>query len=156
MRSLLALLLVGFLLLGLGSVLVADSPYESNVVSERNPVAPERPATLNRTTAASYLVEYEQTLLYNGLLGSRGFTLDPSDEVRTNCVTRSVNETADGFRAGLRCRGRIVDTKRLVQPPEVSYTVTYSTTEDTVRELAIEGYPSGERGELRERPTAAR
>lgn len=157
MRLLPALVIAGVILLGISTVLVADSPYDPNVVSERNPFAPERPATLTETTATAYLVDYEQTQLYNDLLGSRGYTFDRGDDVRADCTAVSTNQTAtDRFRVRLRCNGEIEDTYRLVQPIMFSYTVTYSITEDSQRELSIRGYPYSSRAELRRRPSSAK
>lgn len=147
---------VGILLVGLGTVLVADSPYDSNVVSERNPFAPERPASLNSTTAASYLVTYEETRLYNDILGSRGYTFDMHDTVRAECTAIVTNQTdADQVRVRLRCNGGIHDTNRLLQPSEFAYTVTYRVTEETEEQLAIQGFPYRSRNSLRPRPSTA-
>lgn len=147
---------VGILLVGLSTVLVADSPYDTNVVSERNPFAPERPASLNRTTAASYLLQYEETRLYNDILGSRGYTFDRHDTVRAECTAITTNQTdANQFRVRLRCNGGIDDTNRLIQPSEFSYTVMYRVTEETEAQLAIEGYPYRSRNSLRPRPSTA-
>ncbi|MFC6988519.1 hypothetical protein ACFQJD_06985 [Haloplanus sp. GCM10025708] len=155
MRTLAAVLVV-VLLLG-SSVLVADSPYDSNVESEENPFAPERPATLDRTTATAYLVDYERTRLYNDLLSSRGHTVDGGDDVRTNCTAVSRERvTEDRFRVRLRCRGEIADVYRLVQPTGFTYTVTYRLTANTQEQLAIRGYPYAERDDLRPRPRPAK
>lgn len=147
---------VGILLVGLSTVLVADSPYDSDVVSERNPFAPDRPASLNSTTAASYLVAYEETRLYNDILRSRGYTFDTHDTVRTACTAIATNRTdADEFRVRLRCEGGIDDANRLIQPSEFSYTVTYGVAGETEAQLAIEGYPYRSRNSLRPRPSTA-
>lgn len=156
MRRLIVLIIVGAVLSAVGTGLVADSPYDSNVVSERNPFAPERPATLNATTAASYLIDYEQTRLYNDLLRSRGHTLDRGDDVRTDCATISANQTAtDRFRVRLQCHGEIVDTYRLIQPTKFTYTVTYSIDDTAQKQVSIRGYPYSARDELRQRPPSA-
>lgn len=156
MRPLIVFLIVSAVLSVVGTGLVADSPYEPNVVSERNPFAPERPATLNATTATSYLVDYEQTRLYNDLLRSRGHTLDRSDDVRTDCTGISSNQTAtDRFRVRLQCHGEIADTYRLIQPTKVTYTVTYSINDTTQKQVSIRGYPYSVRDELRQRPPSA-
>ena len=155
MRPLIALLVVGGVLL-VGTGLVADSPYKPNVVSEQNPFAPERPATLDGTAATSYLVDYERTRLYNDLLRSRGYVLERGDDVRADCTALSSNRTAtDRFRVQLQCRGEITDTYRLVQPTEFTYTVAYSMTENAQKELSVRGYPYSPRDELRQRPPSA-
>lgn len=157
MRRLVALVAgVGILLLGASTVVVSDSPYDPNVVSERNPFAPERPAHLDESTAASFLVEYEETRFYDDLLGSRDHTFDTHDTVRAACTATATNRTgADRFRVRLHCEGGIDDTKRIVDPTQFSYTVTYRMTEDAVAQLAIRDYPFASRDELRVRPTAA-
>ncbi|WP_396613516.1 hypothetical protein ACH9L7_16375 (plasmid) [Haloferax sp. S1W] len=153
---LIVFVVVGVVVLGVSTVLVVDSPYDSNVVSEQNPFAPERPETITQTTAVAYLVEYEETRLYNDLLGSRGYTFDRRDEVRARCTAISVLEIGDEqFRVRLRCHGRIRDAYRLVRPPTYTYTVTYRITETTLEERSIEDYPFSSRDELRERPPSA-
>lgn len=156
MRPLVALIVVGAVLSAVGTGLVADSPYDPNVVSERNPFAPERPATLDETTAISYLIDYERTRLHNDLLRSRGHTLDRGDDVRTDCTEISANETAtDRFRVRLSCHGEIVDTYRLIQPTEFTYTATYSINDTTQKQVSIRGYPYSVRDDLRQRPASA-
>lgn len=157
MRRLTAILVIGsVILLGIGSVVSANSPYDSNVHSEKNPFAPERPATLNNTTASVYLIEYEQTRLYNDLLRSRGYMLDSGDDVRTDCTVVSTNQTTTSqFRVRLRCHGAIMDTNRLIQPTDFIYNVTYSVTEDSQRQLSLHGYPYSVRDDLRQRPPSA-
>ncbi|WP_231182936.1 hypothetical protein [Haladaptatus sp. DYF46] len=154
MKALVAIVVVGIALLGVGSLLVEDSPYDGNTVSERNPVVPERPATLDGAAARKYLIDYERIRLFNDLLASRGHTLDTNDDVRADCTAVSTTETAsDRFRVRLSCHGRIVDTNRLVQPTDFRYTVTYSITEDSLEERALHGYPYESRDELHERPS---
>lgn len=154
MRRLAVLVTVCAVLSVVGTGFVADSPYEPNVESDRNPFAPERPATLDGTTATSYLVDYEETRLYNDLLRSRRYTLGRSDDVRTNCTGISRNETeTDRFRIRLRCHGEIVDAYRLVQPTEFTYTVTYSIDDGTEKQVSIRGYPYSARNELRRPPS---
>ncbi|MFH5799016.1 hypothetical protein [Haladaptatus sp. CMAA 1911] len=154
MKALVAIIVVGIALLGVGTLLVEDSPYDENVVSEHNPFVPERPATLDGAAARKYLIDYERTLLSNDLLASRGYTLDTDDNVRADCTAISTTETtSDRFRVRLRCHGRIVDTNRLVQPTDFGYTVTYSITEDSLEVRALHGYPYESRDELRERPS---
>ncbi len=148
---------VVLLSLAASSVIVADSPYDSNVVAERNPFAPERPATVNETTAVTYLVAYEETRFQNDLLRSRGQTIDTRDEVRTDCTAAAANRTAAGaVRVRLRCSGGVHDTYRLVQPTDFTYTVTYWMTDAGVEQLAVHNYPYASRDQLRPRPTAAR
>lgn len=148
-----ALLVGGALLLGFGSVLVADSPYDSNNEVERNPVAPERPPTLNETTAVRYISQYEETIFSNSILSSRGYTLDQHDEIRATCDATSVTQTdTEQFRVRLRCTGRVIDTNRLIQPSTASYTVEYRVTSDMEEQLALKGYPYSARDELRDRP----
>ena len=155
MRLLLALLVAGVALLGATTVLVADSPYDSNVVSERAPFAPERPATLDRTTAAAYLVDYERMRLRNDLLSAREYTLDRRDDVRATCTSTSVAPTeAGGFRVRLRCRGDVEDAYRLFEPGGFSYTVTYRLAENSTEQLRIRGYPYQQRDELRRQPSS--
>lgn len=155
MKVLVAFVIVGILLLGIGTVLVEDSPYDGNVVSERNPLVPERPATLNGAAARKYLIDYERTRLYNDLLASRGHTFDTGDDVKADCTALSTTETASGrFRVRLRCHGGILDTYRLVQPTDFRYTVTYSITEDSLEERSLRGYPYESRDEHRRRPVA--
>jgi hypothetical protein len=114
-RPLIVLLIAGAVLSVVGTGLVADSPSEPNVASERNPSVPERPAILNDTTAASYLVDSERTRLYNDLLRSRGYTLDRGDDVLADCTTVSSNRTRTArFRVRLRCHDAIEDTYRLI------------------------------------------
>lgn len=152
MRKVVALLVVvAALLVGASTALVADSPYDSNVVSEQNPFAPERPEALDRTTASVYLVEYEEQRLHNDLLASRDFVLDQHDEVMTNCTAASVEKVDETFRVRLDCRGRIDDAKRFDQPSAVEYTVTYRMTSESVEQLRIQGYPFENRDELRNR-----
>jgi hypothetical protein len=154
MKVLVALVAVGIALLGIGTVLVEDSPYDENVVSERNPLVPERPATLDGAAARKYLIDYERTLLYNDLLASRGHTFDRGDDVRTDCTALSTTETASGrFRVRLRCHGEITDTNRLVQPTDFTYTVAYSITEDSREASVLRGYPYEPRDELHQRPS---
>ncbi len=156
MRRLTVVLIVAGTL-AVSTVLVADSPYSPTIVSEQNPFAPDRPATLNRTTATTHLIDYEQTRLYNGLLGSRGYSIDDGDDIRADCTASSVNQTAtDEFRIQLQCRGEIEDVYRLIQPTSHSYTVTYSIGEENIEELSIEGYPFSSRDELRPRPPSAK
>lgn len=138
------------LLLGASTLLVADSPYDPNVHSERNPSAPDRPATLNRTTVTAYLLDYEQTRLANDLLATRGHMLDMNDDVIASCNTISVSETdTERFRVQLRCIGGIDDTKRLFEPGEFSYRVTYRVTENETQQIKIRNYPYNERDSLR-------
>lgn len=152
----LAVLLMVVGVVGLSTVLVADSPYSQTRVSEQNPFAPERPAVFNRTTSTAYLIDYEQTLLYNDLLGSRGYSIDDGDDIRADCTAISVNQTApEEFRIQLQCRGEIEDVYRLIQPTSHSYTVTYSIGKEHIEELSIEGYPFSPRDKLRPRPPSA-
>jgi hypothetical protein len=156
MRTIVAFLAVGAVLIGVSTVLVADSPYDPNIAVERSPFAPERPATFDRTTAIAYIGNYERTRLQNDLLASRGYTLDLHDETRIECTTISANRTAtDDFRVRLQCNGKIIDTKRLFDSGRFSYTVTYRLTETTQEQLEIRGYPFNGRDELRPRPTTA-
>lgn len=157
MRRLTAILVIGsVILLGVGSVVTANSPYDSNVHSDKNPFAPDRPATLNKTTASTYLIEYEQTRLYNDLLRSRGYMLDSGDDVRTDCTVVSTNQTTPSqFRVRLRCHGAIVDTHRLTQPTDFSYTALYSVTAESQQQLSLHGYPYSVRDDLRQRPPSA-
>jgi hypothetical protein len=155
-RPFTVLVAVSAVLFGVGTGLVADSPYDPNVVSERNPFAPERPATFNGTTATSYLIDYEETRLYNDLVRSRGHTFDRGDDVRAACTGLSATRTAtDQFRVRLRCHGEIEDVYRLIQPTEFTYTVTYSVNETTQKQISIRGYPYSARDELRQRPHSA-
>jgi hypothetical protein len=156
MRRNITVLLVTLLIVGVSTVVVADSPYSPTRHSEKIPFAPDRPATLNRTTATAYAIDYEQTLLYNDLLGSRGFTIDDGDDVRADCTVNSVNQTATGeFRIQLRCRGEIEDVFRLIQTTSHSYKVTYQVTKNELKELSVHGYPFLPRHELRQRPPSA-
>lgn len=155
MRRLTVVLVIAGVLWG-STVLVVDSPYSPTRESEQNPFAPDRPVTLDRTTATAHLVDYEQTRLYNDLLGSRGYSIDDGDEIRADCTAISVNQTAtDEFRIQLQCRGEIEDVYRLIQPPSHSYTVTYHIDGEDIEELSIEGYPFSPRDELRLRPPSA-
>lgn len=138
-RTTALVVLVGVVLLS--TVLIADSPYRPTRHSDRNPFAPERPATFNRTTATSYLIDYEQTRLYNDLLGSRGYTIDDGDDLRADCAVDSVQRSNSGFQVELRCEGEITDVYRLIHPTKHSYTVTYLITENSLEELAIQDYP---------------
>lgn len=147
------LVLVGVVLLS--TVLVVDSPYRPTRDSDRNPFAPERPVTLNRTTATTYLIDYEQTRLYNDLLGSRGYTVDDGDDLRADCAVDSVEQLNGGFQVELRCEGEITDVYRLIHSTKHSYTVTYLITENSLEELAIQDYPFSPRDELRQRPQSA-
>ncbi|MFB6124138.1 MAG: hypothetical protein ABEJ78_11855 [Haloferacaceae archaeon] len=152
MRRLAVLLVVALLL---GSSLVADSPCDSNVDAERDSFARERPATLDRTSAATYLVDYERTRLANDLLGARGYTLDRGDEIRTDCAAVARDRVGDGaFRIRLRCHGEITDVYRLIRPTRVTYTVTYRLTNTTTTQCRIRGYPYDVRDELRRPPWA--
>jgi hypothetical protein len=149
MKIILGFLVVGIILVGVSTALVDDSPYDSNVHSERNPTTPERPTTLNRTTATEYLIAYEEMRLYNDLLSSRGFVLDMHDTIQATCTGISVNETAtDRFLVRLRCHGDIDDTKRLFEPRGFAYTVTYRLTEATQKQIDIHGYLYRTRDEL--------
>jgi hypothetical protein len=151
-----ALLVVATVLVGTTTVLVVDSPYDANVEREQEPFAPERPTSLDRTTATACLIDYERTRLSNDLLASRGYILDENDEVRTECTAVSVKRTADErFRVRLRCRGEIHDVYRFVQSPAVSYTVTYRLTDEGHEQLSISGYPFPSRDELRRRSASA-
>ncbi|MFC4549667.1 MULTISPECIES: hypothetical protein [Halorussus] len=155
MRTLPVLLVAGVALLGATTLVVADSPYDSNVVSERPPFAPERPATLDRTTAAAYIVDYERMRLRNDMLSARGHTLDRRDEVRATCTSTSVAPTeAGGFRVQLRCRGDVNDAYRLFEPGGFSYVVTYRVAENATEQLRIRGYPYRHRDELRRQPSS--
>lgn len=137
----------------IASVLVTDSPYEGNVHVERYPVAPERPSTLNATTAGEYASGYEQRLLFNDLLAERSHTLDVNDDIVNDCNATSVSELEDQFRVEVRCSGGIHDTKRLLQPGTFTYEVTYHVAPTEVREVDVEEYPLSGRHDLRT-PTA--
>ena len=143
------------LLLLLASVTVPNSPYDSNVETERRPFAPERPTTLTAETAGEYAVAYEESRLANDLIRSRGGVLDGDDEVRADCTTTSATEReGNGYRVALRCRGGIGDVYRIVQPTRVTYTVAYTVTDGGTEQTAIDGYPFGPRDDLREAPWA--
>ena len=144
------------LVAGALSVTIGNSPYDSDVAIERYPFAPERPAELNNTTAASYVTEHEEMLLFNGIIRSRGFNIDRGDNVRANCAVTSTEErTEDTFAVQLRCHGRMDDIYRIIQPTEFTYTARYAMNNSGVEILSLEGYPLGERGSLRERPPSA-
>lgn len=130
------------LLVGAGTLLVEDSPYDGNVHVERTPVAPERPAQLNATSAADYSVAYERTRLWNDLLASRGHSLDASDDVVARCSATSVSAADPGqYRVELECVGGIDDTKRLFEPGNFSYTVTYRVSGSETTQSDVRGYP---------------
>lgn len=136
------IILVAGLLVGASTLLVEDSPYDTNVDVERTPVAPERPAQLNETSAANYSIAYERTRLWNDLLASRGHSLDASDEVVTQCTATSVAETDPGqYRVALECVGGIDDTKRLFGPGNFSYVVTYHVNVNETTQSDVRGYP---------------
>lgn len=153
LRWVLAVVVLGGVLLGVASVLVADSPYDRNVVSEQNPFAPDRPATLNATTATDYTIRYEQTRLHNEFLSTRDHTLDVHDEVTAECTQISVSEPSpQQFRVRLQCTGGIDDSRRLLEPGSFSYRVTYRVTENETRQVGIQDYPYGERESFRTPP----
>lgn len=130
------------LLVGASTLLVEDSPYDDNVDVERTPVAPERPAQLNETSAADYSVAYERTRLWNDLLASRDHSLDASDEVVARCTATSVSAANSGqYRVELDCVGGIDDTHRLFQPGNFSYAVTYHVSGNETVQSDIRGYP---------------
>lgn len=136
------LVLGATLLVGVSTLLVADSPYETNVHVERTPVAPDRPDQLNETTAADYSIAYEQTRLFNDLLASRDHSLDVSDDVTAQCNATSVSRTHPGrYRVHLECLGGIDDTKRLFEPGSFSYDVTYRVSGNETAQFAIQDYP---------------
>ena len=114
MRTIVGLLVVAcVILLGIGTVLIPNSPYDPDIAADRSPFASERPAIHNQTMAAAYIITYEQTRLRNDLLGTRGFELDMHDEVQADCTTISTNRAAaGGFRVRLRCHGDIKDGKQ--------------------------------------------
>lgn len=143
------IVLLGFLI-GTGTLLVVDSPYDGNVHIDRNPVAPERPATLNVTSVADHAVAYEQTRLFDDLIASRDHSLDTHDTVITECNATSVSETDTGqFHVKLRCTGGIDDTNRLFEPGNFSYNVTYRVSDTETRQTGIEEYPFDQRDTLR-------
>lgn len=140
------------LVLGASTLLVADSPYDDNVHVERNPVAPDRPAGLNATSATEHALAYERIRLENDLLASRNHTLDTHDTMIARCNATSVSETDAGrFRVQLRCAGGIDDTKRLFGPGEFTYEVAYRVTETETTQIEIRDYPFDERDTLRPR-----
>ncbi|MFC7203786.1 hypothetical protein ACFQJC_09680 [Haloferax namakaokahaiae] len=155
-RPHISVLLALLVLLAAGSLLVADSPYDPNIVSEQAPFAPERPDTLDSKTVTTYLVDYEERRLRNDLVRSRDYTLDRGDDVVAKCTSVTMNQTdTDRFRIRLRCHGEIADTYRLIQPTKFTYTVTYSVTEKTTSQLAIERFPYPQRDHMREKPWAS-
>ncbi len=126
------------------SVVVPNSPYDADIAVERDPFAPERPVELNRTMASSHAVAYEEQVLRNHVLGSRGFSLDKHDEVRTRCAAASVQRrrgTDERFRVRLQCRGDIADVNRPVQPSGFEYVATYAVTTNETRRVSVDGYP---------------
>lgn len=137
----------------LGSVTVPNSPYAADRHTERVPVGPEFPRDLTRETAGDYLRGYEERVLRNALLGTRGFTTDDGDRIVAECGPRAVTRTGENeYRIRLRCRGRYVDVHRVVQPSPVSYAVTYRLTADGPEELSVDGWPLDGRDDLWVRP----
>ncbi|WP_435360702.1 hypothetical protein [Haloarchaeobius sp. DFWS5] len=133
-----------------------DSPFDRNVVSERNPFAPDRPDTLNESTAGSYVVRYEAQRLHNDLLAARDQQLDQHDDVEATCVYTSVEETNDdAFRVEIGCRGDIEDVHRVFQSKGFEYTVTYRVTNNSTEQVAIDGYPYDQRDELDSPPNSS-
>lgn len=141
-----ALVVLG-LVIGASTLLAADSPYNRNVDVESYPVGPETPASINSTSAADYAISYEERLLFNDLIASRGNNLDARDRVITNCRGISVSNAGTGeFRIRLECRGGIDDTLRLFEPGEFTYSVAYTVTDSSIRQTDIRDYPfSGDR-----------
>ena len=145
-----AVIVILALIIGAGTFLVADSPFDGNVDIDRNPVAPEQPATMNGTSVADHAVAYEQTRLFNDLLASRDHTLDTHDSVITHCNATSVSETDTGqFHVKLRCTGGIDDTNRLFEPGNFSYNVTYRVADTETNQIEIGAYPFDQRDTLR-------
>lgn len=148
--------IVGFavVLSGTTAFLGADSPFNSDVHIERNPVGPERPAELNASSAAEFAARYERTRLSNDLLSSRGYALDTNDELIARCEATSVTATerdSDRFRVRLRCTGGIDDAMRLRQPDPFEYAVAYLVTETEIEETDLGDYPFDDRDTLRPR-----
>ncbi|ELZ14785.1 hypothetical protein C478_06141 [Natrinema thermotolerans DSM 11552] len=143
-----AVVLVG-LVLGASMVLDGDASAADPVHVERVPVAPERPADLNATSAADYGIEYEETRLYNDVIASHNHTLDVDESVRTQCTAISVAETvADRFSVRLECRGGLEVTDAPAESEAFTYTVTYRITETETNQTGIRNYPFGERDTL--------
>lgn len=146
------MLLVYVLLAGTvasGSLLIEDSPYDSNVHVERAPFAGATPADLDGDAARQYVSRFEERRLENDLLRSRGLVLDRGDRLVTRCMARSVKQIGPGaFRVDLRCRGDVVDTNRPIQPDGFDYTVAYRVSLDDVRQVAIDGFPFATRDSL--------
>ena len=138
------------LIIGVGTLLVIDSPYDGNVDVDRNPVAPERPTNLNETSVSNHAVAYEQTRLFNDIIASRDHSLDTHDGVITHCNATWVSEMDTGsFRVQLRCAGGIDDTMRLFEPRDFSYTVTYRVTGNETKQINVQDYPFSQRDTLR-------
>ena len=151
-RLILSVLVIVLITVVVISVVVPDSPYVSDVAIERSPFAPERPTELNRTTATAHAVAYEERVLRNDILGSRGFSLDRNDEIRARCVTAGVQRRADGrenrFRIRLQCRGDILDVNRPLQPSGFEYATTYVVIPNETRRIDTDGYPYRDDGNL--------
>lgn len=147
------MLLVYILLIGTiasGSLLIEDSVYDQNVHVEHNPFAGPIPADLTRESAQRYTVHFEEQRLENDLLASRGLKLDMHDELVTRCSVANVRTAgADTFRIVLRCHGDIVDVYRPIQPSGFDYTVVHRITPNSIKQVAIDGFPLEPRGTLK-------
>lgn len=142
-----ALVVLG-LVIGASTFLAIDSPYNRNVDVESYPVGPEKPTSINSTSAVDYTISYEERLLYNDLLASRGNNLDTNDRVITSCRRISVSNVGTGeFRIRLECQGGIDDTLHLFEPGEFTYSAIYNVTDDSIQQISLQNYPfSGNRG----------
>ncbi|WP_410764724.1 hypothetical protein [Haloferax sp. DFSO60] len=135
----------------LGSFFIADSPYNPTVHTEAYPYAPDRPAQLNDSSVRNYAVEYEEMLLNNELVKSRGLVLDRDDETINECtVTELERQSSSEFVVSMRCHGGIRDIYRVIQPTNFRYEVTYRITPESTEQASIQGYPLGGSRYLRE------
>ncbi|WP_152420046.1 hypothetical protein [Haloferax prahovense] len=133
------------------TVSVPNSPYNPSVHSEKIPYAPDRPPQLNNSSVKEYAINYEETVLYNGLLYSRGLSRDRGDEFINDCtVTNLEKQLSSEFVVTMNCHGEIRDIYRIIQPTNFNYEVVYRITPESTKQLSIKGYPIDDSRYLRE------
>ncbi len=129
-------------ILFLATFFIPDSPYSPSVHSEASLSAPDRPTQLTESSVQTYAVTYEERLLHNELIQSRGLTRDRGDKIISECtVTELERRSSSEFAVNMSCHGEIRDIYRIIQPTDFSYEVMYLITPESTEELSIRGYP---------------
>lgn len=152
-HTLLIVLGLSALLVGAGLFYLVSTGQQADWADvERNPVPPERPASLTNGTVTEYAIEYEQQRLYNDVLAAHDHRLQWNESIVNVCRATAVT-ASDGsaFRVELQCAGGLDSRDDPGRDEAFEYRVSYRINGTATEQVAIGGFPYEERDVLRTR-----